>query len=43
MSVTEGIPRPALTWLLVAQLLVIVPHLGHLPAWIIPLWLGCAF
>ena len=37
-----AIPRISLTWLLVAQALVIVPHLGHLPLWVIGLWLGCA-
>ncbi|MDH0096163.1 DUF3488 and transglutaminase-like domain-containing protein, partial [Pseudomonas sp. GD04158] len=37
-----GIPRIALTWLLVAQLLVILPHLLHLPLWVIALWLGAA-
>ena len=36
------IPRIALTWLLVAQVLVILPHLLHLPLWIIGLWLLCA-
>lgn len=36
------IPRISLVWLLVAQLLVILPHLGHLPGWIIGLWLVCA-
>nr|WP_298137929.1 DUF3488 and DUF4129 domain-containing transglutaminase family protein [uncultured Pseudomonas sp.] len=38
----QAIPRISLTWLLVAQVLVIVPHLGHLPPWVIVLWLGCA-
>ncbi len=38
----SAIPRISLTWLLVAQALVIVPHLGHLPVWVIALWLGCA-
>ena len=37
-----AIPRISLTWLLVAQALVIVPHLGNLPLWVIGLWLGCA-
>ena len=37
-----AIPRISLTWLLVAQALVIVPHLDHLPLWVIGLWLGCA-
>jgi transglutaminase-like putative cysteine protease len=36
------IPRISLTWLLVAQVLVIIPHLSHLPLWIVGLWLGCA-
>jgi transglutaminase-like putative cysteine protease len=39
-----GLPitRIGLTWLLVAQVLVILPHLPHLPLWIIAMWLGCA-
>lgn len=40
--IQPAIPRISLTWLLVAQALVIVPHLGHLPLWVIGLWLGCA-
>lgn len=42
MSRSGGIPRISLIWLLVAQVLVILPHLGHLPLWIVALWLGCA-
>src|SRR3990167_2373705 len=42
MSRSGGIPLISLTWLLVAQVLVILPHLGHLPLWIVALWLGCA-
>ena len=42
MSALQTIPRISLSWLLVAQVLVIIPHLGHLPPWIIVLWLGCA-
>ncbi|PZQ31810.1 MAG: DUF3488 domain-containing protein, partial [Ectopseudomonas oleovorans] len=42
MSSLPGIPRIALIWLLVAQVLVIVPHLLHLPLWMIALWLGAA-
>ncbi|MDA7085662.1 DUF3488 and DUF4129 domain-containing transglutaminase family protein [Pseudomonas sp. SA3-5] len=42
MSRPGAIPRISLTWLLVAQVLVIIPHLGHLPLWILGLWLGCA-
>ncbi|MEO4046615.1 DUF3488 and transglutaminase-like domain-containing protein [Pseudomonas sp. CAU 1711] len=42
MSTTPAIPRIALTWLLVAQVLVILPHLLHLPPWIVGLWLLCA-
>ncbi len=42
MSSVQPIPRIALTWLLVAQALVILPHLLHLPPWIIGLWLFCA-
>lgn len=42
MSTQLGIPRIALIWLLVAQVLVILPHLIHLPFWVIGLWLGAA-
>ncbi|MGY8819215.1 MAG: transglutaminase TgpA family protein [Pseudomonadales bacterium] len=42
MSSLQPIPRNGLVWLLVAQVLVILPHLAHLPLWIIGLWLGCA-
>ena len=35
MSAKPGIPRNSLIWLLVAQVLVILPHLTHLPLWII--------
>ncbi|MET1077333.1 MAG: DUF3488 and transglutaminase-like domain-containing protein [Pseudomonas sp.] len=37
-----AIPRISLLWLLVAQVLVVLPHLLHLPLWVVPLWLGCA-
>ena len=42
MSALPTIPRISLTWLLVAQALVILPLLAHLPLWILALWLGCA-
>ncbi|HSC81973.1 MAG TPA: DUF3488 and transglutaminase-like domain-containing protein [Pseudomonas sp.] len=42
MSALQPIPRVGLTWLLVAQVLVILPLLLHLPPWIILLWLACA-
>ncbi len=42
MSAEQAIPRVALLWLLVAQVLVIIPHLDHLPLWIIALWVVCA-
>ncbi|SDT98329.1 Transglutaminase-like enzyme, putative cysteine protease [Pseudomonas pohangensis] len=42
MSRVQPIPRISLIWLLIAQVLVILPHLLHLPVWIIGLWLFCA-
>lgn len=42
MSQSAAIPRISLIWLMVAQVLVIVPHLAYLPVWIMLLWLGCA-
>ncbi|MCJ8169227.1 transglutaminase TgpA family protein [Atopomonas sediminilitoris] len=41
MSGPALIPRISLTWLLAAQALVIIPHLLHVPTWLIPLWLVC--
>lgn len=35
------VTRNGLTWLLIAQALIIFPHLFHLPWWILGLWLGC--
>lgn len=40
-AVDQPVPRDSLTWLLLAQTLVIVPFLAHLPLSIIGLWLGC--
>lgn len=34
------IPRNSLVWLLVAQALLLLPHLSHLPIWILTAWLG---
>jgi transglutaminase-like putative cysteine protease len=36
------IPRISLTWLLAAQALVIIPHIAHLPPWVLGFWLFCA-
>lgn len=41
-KIAQGIPRISLTWLLIAQALVIVPHLQHVPLWLVGLWLLCA-
>ena len=42
VKIAQDIPRISLMWLLVAQALVIIPHLMHVPLWLIGLWLGCA-
>ena len=42
MSRNLPIPRSSLVWLLVAQALVMVPYLPHLPIWMIGLWVGCS-
>ena len=36
------IPRVSLLWLLIGQVLVILPHLLHVPLWLSVLWLVCA-
>lgn len=33
------IPRNSLVWLLLAQVLLVLPHLSHLPIWILLAWL----
>ncbi len=38
----QTLPRISLTWLLIAQALVIIPHLLHVPFWLVGLWLACA-
>jgi len=38
----DTLSRSALLWLLLAQALVIIPQLSHLPLWTAPLWLCCA-
>ncbi|CAM3144712.1 transglutaminase [Pseudomonas floridensis] len=41
-AVSQPIPRVSLTWLLLAQALVVVPFAWHVPVSIMVLWLGCA-
>lgn len=41
MSIEPGISRVSLTWLLVAQTLVMIPFWSHVPFWMVALWLGC--
>ena len=38
----QTLPRISLTWLLIAQALVLIPHLLHVPFWLVGLWLACA-
>jgi transglutaminase-like putative cysteine protease len=40
-SLSQPIPRASLTWLLLAQALVIVPFIAHVPISLMGLWLGC--
>ena len=42
MSTAALIPRTSLAWLLVAQIVVLLPHLPRLPFWVVLVWLGCA-
>lgn len=41
MSTPQALPRVALTWLLVAQALAILPHFLHVPLWLAGFWLAC--
>lgn len=43
MNLSLPIPRSSLIWLLLAQALVMVPYLAHLPVWMLGLWLACSF
>jgi len=40
-SPSPPIPRVSLTWLLLAQALVIVPFVLHVPLALVGLWLAC--
>lgn len=42
MSLLYQIPRQALWWMLGAQAIVILPHLAHLPLWLVVVWAGSA-
>lgn len=42
MSAHALIPRNSLAWLLIAQIVVLLPQLPRLPIWVAVLWLGCA-
>ncbi|MGB5324362.1 MAG: DUF3488 and transglutaminase-like domain-containing protein [Pseudomonadales bacterium] len=42
MSTSEQIPRNSIIWLLLAQLVVILPHTGRMSWWMIAIWLLCA-
>lgn len=42
MSAVPVIPRVSLTWLLLAQALVLVPLWLHVPLWLMALWLACS-
>ena len=38
MTLIFQIPRNCLTWLLVAQVFLIAPHIPHIPSWIVLAW-----
>lgn len=40
MKVDEQLPRTALAWIIAAQALLLLPHLGRLPPWVVALYLG---
>ncbi len=40
-GLNQPIPRTSLNWLMLAQALVVVPFLQHIPLSMIGLWLGC--
>lgn len=40
MSETEQIPRTSLTWVMLAQLVILLPHISHAPIWLWAIWLG---
>lgn len=40
MSEAEQIPRTSLAWLMLAQLVILLPHISHAPLWLWAIWLG---
>jgi len=43
MQADKQIPRMSILWLLLVQLVVIIPHVQRLSFWMIAIWLLCAF
>ncbi|MEM1143576.1 MAG: DUF3488 and transglutaminase-like domain-containing protein [Pseudomonadota bacterium] len=42
MKQADQLPRGALAWIIVAQALLLVPHVPHIPLWVVAVYL-CAF
>lgn len=40
MSEAEQIPRTSLAWVMLAQLVILLPHISHAPLWLWSIWLG---
>ena len=40
MSVSTPMPRRAMVWLMICQILVVIPHLEHVPMWVLGVYLG---
>lgn len=43
MKQAEQLPRPALAWIIVAQLLLLLPHIDRIPLWVVAVYLLAFF
>ncbi|MFV0478520.1 MAG: DUF3488 and DUF4129 domain-containing transglutaminase family protein [Parahaliea sp.] len=42
MKVSEQVPRNALVWILFSMLLLLLPHIGRMPLWVLAVYIFCA-
>ena len=42
MIIADQLPRRALLWLILCQLVVVLPHMGRVPWWVLGVYLGAA-
>lgn len=42
MKFAQQVPRNALVWIILSQFVLVAPHLGRLPVWVLAVYVSCA-